>query len=121
MAEPVTERAVCTKNSVCKVVNCPFYYFPAAQNLKCILVSDMEQNRDNDPAPTFNTDSEEHFLNFAFPGTYVTPGSVNGRKFEFPGVNSLYQGDELGNYACDKHNCGDDKVCYCHYQLKNSI
>ena len=66
----------------------------------------------SDPAPkSVAGESGEHFLNFAFPGEKVTPGCVNGRKFEFPGVTSLYQDDMMGKYDCDKYECGPDKVC----------
>ena len=101
----------------CQVLNCPFWYYPRQENTKCILVSELESANENDPPPEYQDDSEEHFLNFAFPGTSVTPGAVNGRKFEFPGVSSLTQDNEIGDYECDKHDCGKDKVCYCHYQL----
>ena len=49
----------------------------------------------HDETPVWRDDSEEHFLNFAFPGQKVTPGSVNGRKFEYPGINSLFQGQQV--------------------------
>ena len=85
---------------------------------RCILLSELT-SVNPEPVPEFvENDSQEHFLNFAFPGESVTPGCVNGRKFEFPGVNSLYQDEQLGVYNCDRHDCGDDKVCYCHYQLE---
>ncbi|XP_065666457.1 uncharacterized protein LOC100206475 isoform X2 [Hydra vulgaris] len=116
--EPSTRKQVCLKGSSCKVVNCPFKYFPEHLNLDCVLMSDLHNADDEDPSPIFTADSEEYFLNFAFPGSKVTPGAVNGRKFEFPGVNSLTQGDEIDGYDCNKHDCGLDKVCYCHYELK---
>ena len=78
-------------------------------------MSDFE-NAANESAPKFESSSQEHFLNFAFPGD-EEPGAINGRKFEFPGVNSLYQSDEIDNYDCSKHDCGEGKVCYCHYEL----
>ena len=86
---------------------------------QCILLSNLTSSDTTDKVPEFIADdSKEHFLNFAFPGEKVTPGSVNGRKFEFPGVNSLTQGEQLDKYDCDHHDCGHDKVCYCHYQLE---
>ncbi|XP_057293172.1 LOW QUALITY PROTEIN: uncharacterized protein LOC130621837 [Hydractinia symbiolongicarpus] len=116
--EPSTTRRQCTNASSCDVINCPFRYFPKRYYINCHLISDLQQKTEDDPAPEFRDDSEEHFLNFAFPGTTVTPGAVNGRKFEFPGVNSLTQTNDIGDYDCDKHDCGEDKVCYCHYELK---
>ena len=102
------------------VANCPFYYY-FDQNTKdythiqCKLMSDFE-NAVEQAAPFFDGTSQEHFLNFAFPGD-DEPGAINGRKFEFPGVNSLYQSDEIDNYDSAKHNCGVGEVCYCHYEL----
>jgi len=78
-------------------------------------MSDFE-NAIEQEAPEFTEDSQEHFMNFAFPGD-DEPGAINGRKFEFPGVNSLFQSDEIENYDCAKHDCGDGKVCYCHYEV----
>ena len=118
--EPTTIRRHCTVHDPCHVVNCPFPYFPQGANTFCLTFNELEAN-DNDPAPQYQDGhSEEHFLNFAFPGEKVTPGSVNGRKFEFPGVSSLTQPNEIGDYDCSnkKHDCGVDKVCYCHYNLK---
>ncbi|XP_065666462.1 uncharacterized protein LOC136087501 [Hydra vulgaris] len=116
--EPTTSKQLCLKESSCKVVNCPFKYFPEHLNLDCVLMSDLHNADEEDPSPIFTADSKEYFLNFAFPGGKETPGSVNGRKFEFPGVNSLTQGDEIDGYDCKEHDCGPDKVCYCHYELK---
>ena len=116
--EPTTIGLKCLKENPCKVINCPFKYFPEHFNLDCILMSDLQNADDEDPAPEYEKNSEEHFLNFAFPGSKITPGAVNGRKFEFPGVNSLTQGEQIDGYDCDKHDCGHDKVCYCHYELK---
>lgn len=118
--EPTTERKKCTKEEPCKVLNCPFNNFPEEEHIECIRISELKANRYNDPVPAWEKDSEEHFLNFAFPGEKVTPGSVNGRKFEYPGVNSLFQSGQVGqmkDFDCANHDCGDDKICYCHYQL----
>ena len=118
VTEPTTERQKCTMDRQCDIINCPFYSYPFGQNIKCYLISDLESASSNDPAPEYKEDSEEHFLNFAFPGIdSITPGAVNGRKFAFPGVNLLTQGGEIGNYDCKNHDCGVDKVCYCHYEL----
>ena len=81
-------------------------------------MSEMESADSEDTPAAYGEDSEEHFLNFAFPGLPgVTPGSVNGRQFEFPGLNSLTQSNETGDYDCKKHSCGVDKVCYCYHEL----
>ena len=81
-------------------------------------MSEMESADSEDTPPAYGEDSEEHFLNFAFPGLPgVTPGSVNGRQFEFPGLNSLTQSNETDDYDCKKHSCGVDKVYYCYHEL----
>ena len=80
--------------------------------MNCTLLSELQSASDDDPAPEFEKESEEYFLNFAFP-----PGTINGRKFEFPVVNALTQHDEIDNYSCDKHDCDVDKICYCHSEL----
>ena len=95
--EPVTTRMKCTEAEECKILNCPFDYFPKEEHIKCIRLSDMKSARFDDPAPAWTDTSEEHFLNFAFPGQQVTPGSVNGRKFEYPGINSLFQDHQVIN------------------------
>ena len=60
---------------------------------------------------------KEHFLNFGFLGTEVTPGSMNGIKFIFSGVHSLTQYNEIDDFHCDKHDCRYNKN-YCHFDLK---
>jgi len=118
--EPYTERKTCTEAEPCNVLNCPFDHFPVEHNIVCHRVSEMKNAMFDDPPPPFSDDSEEHFLNFAFPGEKVTPGSVNGRKFEYPGINSLFQSNQqsqMKDYNCANHDCGEDKICYCHFQL----
>ncbi|XP_066915217.1 uncharacterized protein [Clytia hemisphaerica] len=118
-SEPSTTRKECTQDEPCVVLNCPFDFF-TEEHIRCTKVSDMKSADVHDETPEWRDDSEEHFLNFAFPGQKVTPGSVNGRKFEYPGINSLFQGQQVGqmqDYDCSNHDCGDDKICYCHYEL----
>lgn len=116
--EPTSNRQDCEKTE-CVVINCPFKYFPTDMRTRCVLLSELISSDTSDSVPEFiEDDSKEYFLNFAFPGEKVTPGSVNGRKFEFPGVNSLYQDEQLGKYDCNRNDCGHDKVCYCHFQLE---
>ena len=116
---PITGRQNCNEKK-CTVVNCPFRHFPEVKNTKCILMADLKRAKEVlDPPPKFiKADSEEHFLNFAFPGETATPGSINGRQFQFPGVNSLTQGEQIGKQDCNRHKCGHNKLCYCHYELK---
>lgn len=98
-SEPITERRKCTSEEPCDVLNCPFDYFPIEEHIRCHRISSMRTAAFDDPVPEWQKDSEEHFLNFAFPGQKITPGSVNGRKFEYPGVNSLFQSNQVCFYG----------------------
>ena len=122
--EPETVRRSCTSDDKCLVLNCPFDRYPTRDNIKCIKMSEMRRatsGRNDPPPPFIANDSLEYFLNFAFPGEGIEkfiPGAVNGRKFMYPGVNSLFQKDGIGaEYDCDKNDCGEDKICHCHYEL----
>lgn len=118
--EPNTTRQECLPQKRCKILNCPFDFFPEEYNIDCVKISEMKSTINDEPMPPWEDDSEEYFLNFAFPGQKITPGSVNGRKFEYPGVNSLFQSSQVGqmqDYDCGNHECGDDKICYCHYEI----
>ena len=117
--EPITTRLECSKDKFCYVLNCPFLYFPIGDFTKCIPLDGLRA-RDPEATPDFvKGDSEEHFLNFHFPGfPGYTPGAVNGHQFAFPGVSSLTQWDQIDEiYKCENQDCGDDKVCHCHYGL----
>ena len=120
-SEPATQRTPCTETSKCTVLICPFDNYPIKYNIKCIKLGDLKAASKNDPPPKFTNDSLEYFLNFAFPGDGIEkfiPGAINGRKFQYPGVNSLFQNEEIeSNYDCDKNGCGEDKICHCHYEL----
>lgn len=98
--EPTTRRQVCTLETRCRILNCPFDHFPVEENIECTRISEMKSIVDDEPLPLWESDSEEYFLNFAFPGQKITPGSVNGRKFEYPGINSLFQGNQVCNHLC---------------------
>ena len=97
--EPKTERRSCTPGDKCLALNCPFDRYPTRNSIKCIKMSEMrraESGRNDTPPPFIANDSLEYFLNFAFPGEGIEkfiPGAVNGRKFMYPGVNSLFQKD----------------------------
>ena len=93
--EPATQRQQCRAAEPCVVLNCPFDFFAAEENIRCHRISEMENVDMEDDTPEWHADSEEYFLNFAFPGQDVTPGSVNGRKFEYPGINSLFQSHQV--------------------------
>jgi len=119
-AEPNSKRIPCTASKPCIVLNCPFSTYPIGEHINCVAMSEM-RSISHDKPPKYNNDSLEYFLNFAFPGDGVekfTPGAVNGRKFEYPGVNSLFQNEQIeSDYDCESKDCGEDKICHCHYQL----
>ena len=116
--EPTSKRVECKEDKVCVVLNCPFLFFPTGYYTKCLTFDDLRA-KDPEKTPVYvQGDSEEHFINFHFPGTKVTPGAVNGRSFMMPGISSLTQADQIAeNYDCKNKNCGEDKVCFCHYGL----
>ena len=116
--EPTTRRKSCLSGDECIVLNCPFKYFPVADFTKCLTLDNLRSYKQV-AAPIYKkNDSREHFLNFHFPGAKITPGAVNGKKFETPGLSSLIQSSQIEDrYSCKKSNCSLDKVCFCHYEL----
>ncbi|XP_050417528.1 uncharacterized protein LOC126830970 isoform X3 [Patella vulgata] len=108
---PSVERQ-CTVIEPCDVINCPFSYYPSVANTECFTFDQLTSSiYDNDPAPTAPSDElQERFLNFAFPGNVVRPGSVNGRSFVHPPVAALSEPQELANYKCGD-DCGEQKIC----------
>lgn len=118
--EPVTQKKKCTNEDPCNVLNCPFKFYPNRKipNTNCILISELRSIDARDDVPRFTEDSKEHFLNFAFPQqSGETPGSVNGRKFENPGIYSLDHFNPESNYECREDKCGKEKICYCRHEL----
>ena len=116
--EPASKRIECRKDKICEVLNCPFLYFPVGEFTKCLTFDDLRAKNPETTPEFIEGDSEEHFLNFHFPGIKVTPGAVNGHKFSFPGISSLTQWDQIDEtYDCKRKDCGVDKVCDCHYGL----
>ncbi|XP_012940646.2 laccase-4 [Aplysia californica] len=115
LEEPTTSRKVCSQADSCIVANCPFSYFPEDHFTTCKSVSDFRAKVDNFPPGTDESepeDIEEIFLNFAFPGTTWTPGSVNGRAFEHLPVSGLTQPQDITTW-CDPALCGEQQVCSC--------
>ena len=118
--EPTTVRRTCTKKYPCNVINCPFAYYPKGENTNCILMSEMENIDSRDTPPAYGKDSEEYFLNFAFPGKPGnTPASINGRRFLLPGVASFPEGRKIEKTRCNSNKCGMDKVCHCFHELNS--
>ncbi|XP_064643031.1 uncharacterized protein LOC135497216 [Lineus longissimus] len=113
--EPTTKKRDCTGSKPCKVLNCPFRYYPSGQNTECILL-DKLRGRAGDAPNAGSSNFKEFFLNFAFPGKGWTPGSVNGRAYLQPTVSPLTQPDEM-NWGCDPEKCGEEKTCSCAYHV----
>lgn len=61
--------------------------------------------------------SQEHFLNFAFPGLSYTPGAVNGKQYVMPSAHSLLENDVNIDYSCSRNECSVDNICRCEHQL----
>ena len=120
-AEPTTKRDVCVEEKPCIVLNCPFLNYPIGTNTICVLLNQLRALKPS-KIPKWDNESLEYFLNFAFPGDGVekfTPGAINGHKFEYPGVNTLFQNEQMEeDYDCSKKDCGEDKICHCHYSLE---
>ncbi|KAJ8301522.1 hypothetical protein KUTeg_020509 [Tegillarca granosa] len=94
--EPVTSQRICKPDDRCLVINCPFTYYPTNEYTDCLRFDHLKSKSTNDQVPPFIAGKfKEYFLNFAFPGTTFTPGSVNGRKFELPPVSAISQPREI--------------------------
>ncbi|XP_064638257.1 uncharacterized protein LOC135494275 [Lineus longissimus] len=116
LLEPTTSRRKCTASKPCKVLNCPFKYYPQGSNTECMLI-DQLRGQEGDAPKASSSSYKEFFLNFALPGTKTwTPGSVNGRAFKHPTVSALTQMDEM-QWGCDPTKCGIGKVCSCTYHV----
>lgn len=114
---PVNERReTCTPSSHCTTFNCPYKYYPPAENRDCItfdVVNNTDPNQKYEEVLGATVD-EEYFFNFAFPGPPGnTPGSVNGREFVFPTVSLLTQESELDT-KCNE-DCETNGICKCTY------
>lgn len=119
LQDPVSSRKVCSISSPCLVINCPFLFYPEGDHTLCKRFDALRSAANDDyvPAPTAtigDSSFKEYFMNFAFPGTTYTPGSVNGRKFRLPPVSALTQPEEI-EQICDKADCGEEKICECMY------
>ncbi|XP_041347612.1 laccase-1-like [Gigantopelta aegis] len=114
---PVSTLVACNP---CLVFNCPFVNYPPNRNRECILMEDARSNEQNVTGASIEGEPDkEFFLNFAFPGEPGdTPGSVNGRQYASPSVAALVQPKEVfTGPACDKVECGTQKICTCHYTI----
>ncbi|KAK3605830.1 hypothetical protein CHS0354_002467 [Potamilus streckersoni] len=115
--EPVTQQKNCTSSDLCIVINCPFLHYPSHEFSVCKTFNDLKAaSSDNSTDPIEPGKFQEFFLNFAFPGTTFTPGSVNGREFKVPSVSVMTQPNEW-NYPCKEPECGEQKICTCTHAL----
>ena len=103
----------CGLGNVCKIFNCPYLYYPAEQNRKCITWNDAKTIDPNSNIDEVKGPAIERFYNFAFPGDQgYTPGSVNGRQFLPPTVAAYAEWDQVQN-NCGK--CSPTEICECTY------
>eukprot|EP00927_Polykrikos_kofoidii_P045081 TRINITY_DN38943_c0_g2_i1.p1 TRINITY_DN38943_c0_g2~~TRINITY_DN38943_c0_g2_i1.p1 ORF type:complete len:728 (-),score=102.44 TRINITY_DN38943_c0_g2_i1:347-2530(-) len=117
----------CTAQNRCKVANCPFTHFAADKHSDCLLFgthlkrrmpTTVEKSGTSSDLPAPRAPDVTHFLNFAFPGTSFTPGSVNGRALtDMPDGSVLTQKEDRkwlrSCSAQEDPTCGKDKVCDC--------
>ncbi|KAK3101843.1 hypothetical protein FSP39_006762 [Pinctada imbricata] len=100
----------------CKVLNCPFMYYPSSTYRDCVQLHSMSLS---DPSLNISVlgggDIEELFFNFAFPGDTDTPGSVNGRQFIHPSSPILSQYSVSSLTPCNDSLCNQDSICSCTY------
>ena len=111
----------CTKQNMCRVINCPVKDFPSGLNLKCVQLNNLtalfpsnesELPRIPVPAAEVEQDIEVKFLNFGFAGDSFT-SAINGRNFILPATPwQTYPGsfDKDKKNRC-KQKCPSNKDC----------
>ncbi|OWF53933.1 L-ascorbate oxidase-like [Mizuhopecten yessoensis] len=118
---PQSQKAVCEKNSPCKVVNCLFLY-SSKYNIQCTSVADLRATPEGqtiNPVPTVTSTErfQELFLNFVYARSR-TPisAAVNNKGFVRPSVplQTYPVGDGVFT-ECPEH-C--DKYCTCTHVIK---
>ena len=112
--EPTSSRMKCTAQKPCKVLNCPFLYFPKEDHTHCIQIDQLTSTDSGDEVPAFEEDSVEHFLNWVTgEGRMV----INGNIFEHPSVSSYSQSEDIRDGLKCNSSCETDKNCYCYYEV----
>ena len=110
---PKVIEEVCS--TTCTVFNCPFKYYPAAENRRCLSLNDVRSADPNSHTEDVEGEAIEHFFNFAFPGDKgYTPGSVNGHQFRPPSVGA-YEHPDTVDYNCGA--CNETTICECTYAV----
>ncbi|CAG2189735.1 unnamed protein product [Mytilus edulis] len=108
---PKAKEEVCL--TTCTVFNCPFEYYPTAENRRCLSLNDVRSADPNSQTEDVEGEAIEHFFNFVFPGDKgYTTGSVNGHQFRSPSVGA-YEHLYTVDYKCDA--CNETTICECTY------
>lgn len=118
VSEPVSEKTVCSPDSRCAVVNCPFPFYPENKNVTCTRLTDLKSILNLKTPRAEKSRFKEYFLNFAFPGRYgkKEDPSINGKIFVPPTVSALTQSGEITHH-CTNDTCGEGKLCKCFHSL----
>lgn len=123
---PKTERETCTRQNVCKVLNCPYKLYPSDAHIRCLSTAHFRSTqemikRQPVPLPPRGEDIREDFLNFHYAGFKGSPfmAAINGYKFEFPTCPPQITYDVPARTCfndCQDHDCG--AYCECTHTLK---
>lgn len=123
---PKTERHICTRQNVCKVLNCPYKLYPSDAHIRCLSTAHFRSTqemieRQPVPLPPLGEAIREDFLNFHYAGFKGSPfmAAINGYKFEFPTcppqITYAVPARTCFN-DCQDHDCG--AYCECTHTLK---
>lgn len=123
---PKTERQKCTREKVCKVLNCPYKLYPSDAHIRCLSTAHFRSTqemveRQPVPLPPRGEAIREDFLNFHYAGFKGSPfmAAINGYKFEFPTcppqITYAVPARTCFN-DCQDHDCG--AYCECTHTLK---
>ena len=77
-----SERIVCTSNTPCIALNCPFKNYNPSLNINCTHVHQLQTMFPPESLPDVK-DADELFLNFGFEGARFT-SAINGRNLQLP-------------------------------------
>ncbi len=117
---------ICTQESPCKAVNCPFQNFHSSYNTQCVNVQNMTLLLPTpvDEVPSSDPDSNcpqcTQFINFNFEGDSQT-SSVNGRNFILPSFPPQTQNEDFqkNDIKCDLNaDCNPSTLeCLCVHMI----
>ena len=113
--DPQSQRSSCTSEFKCRVFNCPFPNYPAADNKVCIPMSEASspsQNtvKDREEFGLDDSNFEEHFFNVGF----NWGSSINGNKFVYPTEPFSQRKAIPSELSCNKPSCSSPDVgCVC--------